>query len=46
MPPVYVGTSEPQNQQVMINSIVNQAIPSFQDPEGCPLSFFIEPQAL
>jgi hypothetical protein len=39
MPPVYAGTNLPKNQQVMINSIFYQAIPYFQDPEGCPLSF-------
>jgi hypothetical protein len=37
LPPFYVAASKPENQLVMINSFLYQDIPSFQDPEGCPL---------
>jgi len=39
MPPLYASKNLPENQQVMINYILYQAIPYFLDPEGCPLSF-------
>lgn len=45
MPPAFTGTM-PQNQNVALNSVLNYIIPSFSDPEDCPVNVTFYPSIL